>query len=63
MVSFNTDKGPVSVEFQSEDFYLCSQPAGGGHIRKVYVAALFPSEAAKKAIRFWYGRDPEYINR
>ncbi len=63
MVKYETDKGPVSVEVQSEDFYLCSQPTAGGHTREVYVPALFPAEAARKAIRFWYGKDPKYINK
>lgn len=63
MIKFETDKGPVTVEIQSENFYLCSQPSGGGHIREVYVPALFPSEAAKKAIRFWYGKDPTKMTK
>ena len=63
MVTYQTDRGPVRVETQSEGFYLCTLTTAQGYEWMVYVAALFRDEAVRKAIRFWYGKDPKFIKQ
>lgn len=64
MAKFNTDKGIVTVDYQSENFYLCTVPSYNGQGKwEIYVVALDPEEAVQRAIRFYYGKDPKRINR
>lgn len=46
-----------------EAFFLCTRQTENGHEWELYVAAVFADEAVKKAIIFWYGKAPKYINK